>query len=192
MISPSALGAQWNPATGGATRQDALLQSKVNKANCQTLLGRLESGNLMGATPTAKAAEAFNEPSRNAKMTYQVASYSEADADKGMAWLKTLPNVCDGFTAVDPSGNKAIGQVVQTSLPNAGDDRFGVRMTMASTVQGLRTTLTLDAAAARIGPNVISVTNGGTGGAGSADTQQAVQSGVQRLQRVLAGKTPQG
>ncbi|WEB39505.1 hypothetical protein MOV08_09630 [Streptomyces yunnanensis] len=193
LISPSALGAQWNPAAGGGTgRQDALLRSKANKADCQTLLERLRSGNLIGATPTAKATEAFTEPSRNARMTYQVAAFSQADAVKGMAWLKTLPNVCDGFTAVDPSGNKAIAQVVQTSLPKAGDDRFGVRMSMVTTVQGLKTTLALEAAAARIGPNAVSVTNGGLGGAGHADTRQAIQSGAQRLQKVLAGQTPQG
>ncbi|WP_274918093.1 hypothetical protein [Streptomyces sp. WZ-12] len=193
LISPSALGAQWNPASGGGTgRQDTLLQSKANKPNCQTLLDRLRSGNLMGVTPTAKAGEAFTEPSRNARMTYQVASYSRADADKGMAWLRTLPNVCDGFTAVDGSGNKVIAQVVQTSLPKAGDDRFGVRLSMVTTVQGLKTTLALEAAAARIGPNVISVTNGGLGGAGHAATQQAIQSGGQRLQKVLSGQTPPG
>ncbi|MFI1198575.1 hypothetical protein ACH4VR_03725 [Streptomyces sp. NPDC020883] len=125
-------------------------------------------------------------------MTYLGASYSQADADKGMAWLKSLPNVCDGFTAVGPSGDKAVAQVTQVSLPKAGDDRFGVRMTMISTVQGLKTTLTVDAAATRTGPNVVSVTNGGLGGAGDADTKQAVESGARRLQKVLAGKTPQG
>ncbi|MFE3646771.1 hypothetical protein ACFXPZ_02495 [Streptomyces sp. NPDC059101] len=192
LISPSALGAQWNPAGGGSDRQDTLLKSKANKADCQTFLERLRSGNLMGATPSAKATEAFAQPSRSARMTYQVASYSQADADKGMAWLKTLPNVCDGFTAVDTSGNKVIAQVFQTSLPKAGDDRFGVRMSMVSTVQGLKTTLALEAAAARVGPNVISVTNGGLGGAGHADTQQAIGSGAQRLQKVLAGQTPPG
>ncbi|AIA08076.1 hypothetical protein [Streptomyces noursei] len=193
LISPSALGAQWNPVSGGGTgRQDTLLHSKANKANCQTFLDRLKSGNLMGAAPTAKAGEAFTEPSRHARMTYQVGSYSPADADKGMAWLKTLPNVCDGFTAVGGSGNKVVAQVVQTSLPKAGDDRFGVRLSMVTTVQGLTTTLALEAAAARIGPNVISVTNGGLGGAGHADTQQAIQSGAQRLQKVLSGQTPPG
>ncbi|MFE7318770.1 hypothetical protein ACFU7T_37590 [Streptomyces sp. NPDC057555] len=193
LISPSALGAQWNPASGGGTgRQDTLLRGKANKANCQTFLDRLRSGNLMGATPTAKATEAFTEPSKSARMTYQVASYAQADADKGMAWLKTLPNVCDGFTTADPSRNKAVAQVAQLSLPKAGDDRFGVRMTMVTTVQGLKTALTVDAAAARIGPNVLSVTNGGLAGAGDADTQQAVESGAQRLQKVLAGQTPPG
>ncbi|QRX96351.1 hypothetical protein [Streptomyces noursei] len=102
LISPSALGAQWNPAAGGGTgRQGALLR---------------------------------------------------------------------------PSGNKAIARVVRTSLPKAGDDRFGVRMSMVTTVQGLKATLALEAAAARIGPNAISVTNGGLGGAGHADTRQAIQS----------------
>lgn len=192
LISVAALGAQWKAGAGSASAgtKDALLRSKTDKADCQVLLDRLNSVDLFGAGPTAKSTGVFTESSKNARLTYQVASYRPEALDKAMDWLKTLPSACDAFTATDPSGNKVTGQVVKTKLPDAGDDRIGLRTTLATTVQGLKATLTLDAAAVRVGSSAVTVTNGGLDGAEGSATEQAVQKGVPRLKEALAGRTP--
>lgn len=192
LIGISALGAQWKAGAGSASAgtQDALLRSRTDKPDCQVLLDRLNSVDLFGAGPTAKSTEAFTESSRNARLTYQVASYRPDALDKAMDWLKTLPAGCDAFTATDPSGNKVNGQVVATKMPDVGDDRIGLRTTLATTVQGLKATLTLDTAAVRVGSSAVTVTNGGLDGAEGSATEQAVRKGVPRLTEALAGKTP--
>ena len=81
-------------------------------------------------------------------------------------------------------------QVVEASLPKAGDARQGLTMTMTGTSDGDPVTLTLDVAAVRVGTDAITVTNGGLGGADHDSTKTAVQQGTDRLKDVQAGRTP--
>jgi hypothetical protein len=81
-------------------------------------------------------------------------------------------------------------QVVEASLPDAGDARQGLTVTVKGTAEGNPVTLTLDVAAVRVGTDAIAVTNGGLDGADHDTTETAVQSGVQRLEEVQAGRTP--
>jgi hypothetical protein len=76
------------------------------------------------------------------------------------------------------------------SLPNVGDARQGLQITMNGELDGDPSTLTLDFAAVRVGDSALSFSNGGLNGADDASTQQAAQAGATRLKAVLAGKTP--
>lgn len=63
-------------------------------------------------------------------------------------------------------------------------------MTVKGESNGDPVTLSLDVAAVQIGADAITVTNGGLDGADHDTTSAAVKQGTQRLQDVLAGRTP--
>ena len=81
-------------------------------------------------------------------------------------------------------------QVVELPLPEEGDARQGLTVTMKGDSGGDPVTLTLDVAVVQIGANAITVTNGGLAGADHDTTSTAVEQGTPRLQAVLAGRTP--
>ncbi|GGN65594.1 lipoprotein [Streptomyces albiflavescens] len=200
LITNSDLGSQWTATQGTATWHDSLLKGKVdanafvtnkqNAVDCQKLLDGLYAEDLLGDPKGGQAATTFDDSGNNAQMRYQVAGYAKADVDAKLAWLKTLPDKCDQFPAVDAQGAQQNIQVISTSPPNVGDARQGLQITVDGEVDGAPSTLTLDFVAVRVGDSALSLTNGGLEGAEQDSTEQAVQAGTTRLKDVLAGKTP--
>jgi hypothetical protein len=200
LITNSDLGSQWDESKGVAAWHDTLLKSKVDEADfvtdkanakqCQKLLDGLYSENLLGKPQGASAVTGFDDSDNDAQMRYEVASYGKSSLDTQLKWLKTLPDICDQFTAVDGNGDKQTVQVVSTHLPDVGDARQGLQVTMSGKLEGDPETLTLDFAAVRVGDSALSLTNGGLSGTEHQSTEQAVQAGTNRLKDVLTGKSP--
>ncbi|MFI5683556.1 hypothetical protein [Streptomyces sp. NPDC051636] len=168
----------------------AFLNTRTNAADCQKLLDSLYSDTLLGRAAGASALTGFTQG--DARLLYQTGDYGQASLKKSLGWIDSLPDKCDQFTATGSDGGKRTVQVVENSLPGAGDDRQGLTLTMQGTADGDPVTLTLDVAAVRVGASGITVTNGGPSGADHDSTRTAVQQGAQRLKDVLAGKTPAG
>ncbi|MFD5817276.1 hypothetical protein ACFV06_12305 [Streptomyces sp. NPDC059618] len=200
LITNSDLSSQWEESKGVAAWRDTLLKSKVdasafvtdkgNAQQCQKLLDGLYSENLLGKPLAPGAVTGFDNNADDAQMRYQVASYGKSSLDTQLKWLATLPDVCDQFTAVNGRGDRQTVQVISTHLPDVGDARQGLRVTMTGELEGDPDTLTLDFAAVRVGDSALSLTNGGLSGAEHQSTEQAVQAGTNRLTDVLAGKSP--
>ncbi|MFF2361946.1 hypothetical protein ACFVU0_04330 [Streptomyces sp. NPDC058122] len=200
LITNSDLGSQWDESKGVAAWHDTLLKSKVdasafvtdkgNAQQCQKLLDGLYAEDLLGKPQGASAVTGFDDSDNDAQMRYEVASYGKSALDTRFDWLKTLPDVCDEFTAVTGKGDKQTVQVVSTHLPDVGDARQGLQVTMSGELEGDPETLTLDFAAVRVGDSALSLTNGGLSGTEHQSTEQAVQAGTNRLKDVLAGKSP--
>ncbi|MFJ6832539.1 hypothetical protein [Streptomyces sp. NPDC091209] len=200
LITNSDLGAQWEESKGVAAWNDALLKSKVDEADfitdkanakqCQKLLDGLHAENLLGKPQGASAVTGFDDSDNDAQMRYEVASYGKSSLDAQLKWLSTLPDICDQFTAVNGTGDRQTVQVVSTVLPDVGDARQGLRVTMSGELEGDPETLTLDFAAVQVGDSALSLTNGGLSGTEHQSTDQAVKAGTNRLTDVLAGKSP--
>ncbi|MFF3450733.1 hypothetical protein ACFYXJ_26730 [Streptomyces sp. NPDC002667] len=200
LITNSDLGSQWAESTGVAAWHDTLLKSKVdasafvtdkgNAQQCQKLLDGLYAENLLGKPLGASAVTGFDNSADDAQMRYEVASYGKSSLATQMKWLATLPDICDQFTAVDNQGDRQTVQVVSTHLPDVGDARQGLQVTMSGKLEGDPDTLTLDFAAVQVGDSALSLTNGGLSGTEHQSTEQAVQAGANRLKDVLAGKSP--
>lgn len=167
----------------------AFLEGKSDTSECQRLTDSLYDETLLGRPSGASALNGFQEG--DSRLLYQVAAYQKADLDESMKWLRSLPDTCDQFTLTGgDSGNRTV-RVTETSLPEEGDARQGLTVTVSGMSGNEPVTLTLDVAAVRIGANAITVTNGGTDRADHDTTSTAVEQGTQRLQEVLAGRTPQ-
>ncbi|MFI6486934.1 hypothetical protein [Streptomyces sp. NPDC050564] len=200
LITNTDLGSEWTETQGTATWHDTLLKSKVdtqafvtdkqNAVDCQKLLDGLYAEDLLGDPKGGQAVTGFDDSDNDGQMHYLVAGYTQSDVDAKLSWLKTLPDKCDQFTAVDNKGGKQTVQVISMSLPNVGDARQGLQITMNGELDGDPSSLTLDFAAVRVGDSALSFSNGGLNGADDASTQQAAQAGATRLKDVLAGKTP--
>ncbi|WP_329322120.1 MULTISPECIES: hypothetical protein [unclassified Streptomyces] len=200
LITNADLPSQWTGTSGAATWRDGLLKSKVDAsgfgtdknaaADCQKLLDGLYAEELLGPAKGTKAVTGFDDTDNQAQMHYQVAEYGETELHTRLAWVATLPQKCAAFTAVDGQGGRQNVQVVSARLPDEGDARQGLQVTMNGQLDGEPSTLTLDVAAVRVGGSALFLTNGGLNGAESDSTAQAVQQGTPRLQQVLEGKTP--
>ncbi|WP_037680909.1 hypothetical protein [Streptomyces griseus] len=198
LITEGDLEDDWTPVRDAADWRDSLLVGKVDvagfltaeadaAADCQRLLDSLYDDGLLGKPFGASALTGFREG--DARLLHQVAEYRRADLDKAMAWLASLPQKCDRFTATGAGGERTV-QVVEASLPEEGDARQGLTVTVKGTADGSPVTLTLDVAAVRVGADAITVTDGGLDGADHDSTEQAVTEGAQRLKDVQAGHTP--
>ncbi|MER5469368.1 hypothetical protein [Streptomyces sp. NPDC002685] len=200
LITNSDLGSQWDESKGVAAWHDALLKStvdpadfitdKANAEQCQKLLDGLYAEDLLGKPEGASAVTGFDDSDNDAQMRYEVASYGKSALDAQLKWLKTLPDTCDQFTAVNGKGDRQTVQVISTDLPDVGDARQGLRVTMSGKLEGDPETLTLDFATVRVGDSALSLTNGGLDGTEHDSTEQAVEAGTKRLKDVLAGKSP--
>lgn len=166
----------------------AFLEGKSDASECQRLIDSLYDETLLGRPSGASALNAFQEG--DSRLLYQVAAYQKSDLDESMKWLRSLPDTCDQFTVSGGDSGDRTVQVVEMSLPEEGDARQGLTVTVKGDSGGEPVTLTLDVAAVRIGENAITVTNGGLDGADHDTTSTAVEQGTQRLQAVLAGRTP--
>ncbi|MFE9940782.1 hypothetical protein [Streptomyces hirsutus] len=167
----------------------AFLSGKSEAADCQRLIDSLYDETLLGRPSGASALTGFEEGA--SRLLYQVAAYQKDDLDDAMKWLKSLPETCDQFTLTGGDGGKRTVQVIEASLPEEGDARQGLTVTVKGTSNGDPVTLTLDVAAVRLGTDAITVTNGGLDGANHDTTEAAVGQGTPRLEEVLAGRTPQ-
>ncbi|WP_314221086.1 hypothetical protein [Streptomyces zaehneri] len=164
------------------------LTGKTQAADCQRLLDGLYDEDLLGPPPGPSALTGFTEG--DSRLLYQVAAYQPASLDQSFDWLKTLPTACDQFNAVASDGSTRTVQVVEASLPESGDARQGVTVTVAGPSGGTPVTLTMDVAVVRVGDDAITVTNGGTDGADHDSTEDAVSHGTTRLKDVREGRTP--
>jgi hypothetical protein len=198
LITAADIEGDWTPANDAATWRDTLLVDKVDvasflkaktdAADCQRLLDSLYSDSLLGRAPGASALTGFTSP--HARLLYQVGDYGQDSLTKSLDWLRTLPDKCSQFTATGSDGSKRTVQVVDASLPAAGDARQGITVTVHGTAHEEPTTLAVDVAAFRVGASGGTVTNGGPSGVQHTSTETAVREGARRLADVLAGRTP--
>ncbi|WP_371667952.1 hypothetical protein OG985_10100 [Streptomyces sp. NBC_00289] len=197
LVTEADLEDDWSKVTDAATWRDKLLvgtvdvadflTAKADAADCQKLLDSLHGEDLLGKPSGASALTGFEQG--DSRLLYQVAAYDRAALDDSFTWLKSLPTECDSFTVTDGKDKRTV-EVIETSLPEEGDARQGLRVTVRGTVDGAPTTLTLDVAAVRVGSDALTVTAGGLDGDESDSTKQAAKLGTQRLKDVQAGKTP--
>lgn len=198
LITEGDLEDDWTQVKTAASWRDRLLIGKVDAAqfltaktqaaDCQRLLDGLYDEDLLGTPPGASALTGFTEG--DSRLLYQVAAYQRAALDKSFDWLEKLPTACDQFNAVTSDGTTRTVQVVEASLPKAGDARQGLTVTVKGPSGGSPVTLTLDVAVVRVGDDAITVTNGGVDGADHDSTEDAVSHGTTRLKDVQEGRTP--
>ncbi|MER7715413.1 hypothetical protein ABTX99_00460 [Streptomyces flaveolus] len=198
LITEADLEGDWNQVRDADKWHDNLLvgtvdvsdflSAKADAAECQQLLDRLYSGDLLGTPSGASAVTGFEQG--DSRLLEQVAAYQRSQLDASLKWMASQPQTCAQFTATDDSGDKRTVQVTEASVPEVGDTRRGVHVTVQGTAGGAPATLTLDVAAVRVGINAVAVTGGGLSRGETDSVQRATQQGTERLQTVLAGKTP--
>ncbi|MEU0004122.1 hypothetical protein ABZ079_07435 [Streptomyces sp. NPDC006314] len=180
LINPSDLGAPWTATRGAATWRDGLLKAATTAGECQRLLDALYSDELLGGP--ARVAVGLDDGDTDAQLRYQIGARRPADVDAALAWLRTMPAQCARFTATTATGLEEDVQVVDTPLPEVGDARQGLRISVATTTSdGQEYVLTMDLAAVRVGEDSFALTNGGLGDVPNDATQAAVQIGALRL-----------
>ncbi|MEU2426426.1 hypothetical protein ABZ619_36380 [Streptomyces sp. NPDC007851] len=198
LITPADIEDNWQLATDAATWRNTMLVGKVDVAgfltakadagDCQRLLDGLYSDSLLGRAPGASALRGFT--SDTARMLYQVGDYGADSLNATLTWLKSLPEKCSQFTATGKNGDKRTIQVVSWQVPNVGDARAALTVTVQGTSDGQPVTYVTDVAMLRIGASGAAVTNGALDAVDHDSTTLAVRNGAQRLKDVLAGKTP--
>ncbi|WP_399892702.1 hypothetical protein ACGH7X_33925 [Streptomyces sp. BBFR51] len=164
------------------------LTAKADAADCQQLLDGLYRDNLLGEPSGPSALTGFEQG--DARLLEQVAGYDRAGLDDRLKWLDSLPQTCDEFTATDSRGDKRTVQVTEASVPDVGDAREGLHVTVQGTADGTPVTLSLDVAAVRVGTSALTVTGGGLDGPQTSSVERGVRQGTERLKTVLDGGTP--
>ncbi|MFD5279909.1 hypothetical protein [Streptomyces rubrogriseus] len=194
LITAADLGEAWEPTRGAATWRDELLKATAERPDCRRLLDVLYTEDLFGsdAATAPRATAALDDTEDGAQLHYRVTSYRAADLDRTLAWLGTLPDRCGHFTARPARGTARDVRVTGLALPQAGDARRGLRVTVGGrapddgsggdardgTGDG---TLTVDLAAVRLGDDAISLTNGTLGEPADDATRTSVDIGTGRL-----------
>ncbi|MFI2201855.1 hypothetical protein ACH47Z_13990 [Streptomyces sp. NPDC020192] len=179
LITQNDLGAPWTTTRGAATWRDGLLKATSTAAECGRLMEALYTDQLLGGPP--RTAIGLDNADTNAQLRYQIGARRPTDVDATLAWLKTLPAQCARFTANTDNGLTEDVRVNEAPLPNVGDARQGLHITIATTHNGQDYVLTLDLAAVRIGQDSFALTNAGLGDVPNNATQAAVQVGALRL-----------
>ncbi|MER5211735.1 hypothetical protein ABT063_14415 [Streptomyces sp. NPDC002838] len=198
LVTEADLEDDWTQVRDAAAWRDTLLigrvdvadflTAKADAADCQKLLDALFDDDLLGKPSGASALRGFQQ--EDSRLLHQVAAYDRAALDSRLAWLESLPAKCDQFTATNAAGEQRTVQVTETSVPQTGDARQGLHVTVQGTAAGTPATLTLDVAAVRVGSDALTVTAGGLDGDEDDSFERAVTRGTQRLTDVLAGRTP--
>ncbi|MEU7407043.1 hypothetical protein [Streptomyces sp. NPDC044948] len=188
----------WNRVQDADKWRDRLLVGEVDVADfltakskatdCQALLDALYGDDLLGEPSGPSALAGFEQD--DARLLEQVAGYDRAGLDARLKWMDTLPQTCDEFTATGSGGEKRTVQVTEASVPDVGDAREGLHVTVQGTADATPVTLTLDIAAVRVGTSALTLTGGGTDGGQTSSVEQGVRQGTERLKTVLDGKTP--
>ncbi|MEU3984818.1 hypothetical protein AB0F77_32950 [Streptomyces sp. NPDC026672] len=187
LIGDADLGGSWTPTEGAATWRDGLLKSAAATPACQRLMDVLYADDLLGDASPPPAVVALDDGEDQAQLRYQVASRTPADVDRTLAWLRTLPQECAGFTTATVAAGPQSVQVAPAELPPLGDDRQGLRVTVTGQTpdeNGEPVVLTLDVALVRVGDDAITVTTGSLGADTADTTAQALQQGTQRLTQI--------
>ncbi|MFI1366741.1 hypothetical protein [Streptomyces griseochromogenes] len=180
LLTEADLGAPWSATGGAATWRDGLLKATTSAGQCQRLLDALYSDELLGAP--ARAAVGLDDTDTDAQLRYQIGARLPKDVDAELSWLQTMPVQCAEFTADTETGLIEDVQVTDAPLPQVGDVRQGLRVTVATTTDdGQESVLTMDVAAVRVGEDAFALTNGGLGDVPNDATQAAVQMGALRL-----------
>ncbi|MFG3248950.1 hypothetical protein [Streptomyces sp. NPDC048187] len=197
LLTEADLEGDWNQVGDADKWRDRLLvgevdvsdflTAKADASDCQQLLDGLYRDDLLGEPSGPSALTGFEQG--DSRLLEQVAGYDRAGLDDRLKWMASLPQKCDEFTATD-SGEKRTVQVTETSVPDVGDAREGLHVTVQGDTDGTPVTLTLDVAAVRVDTSALTVTGGGVDGGQSSSVQQGVRQGTERLQTVLDGKTP--
>ncbi|MFG2319498.1 hypothetical protein [Streptomyces tendae] len=188
LVGAGDLGETWEPTQGAATWRDELLKATAERPDCRRLLDVLYTEDLFGtgAATAPRATAALDDVDGGAQLHYRVTSYRAADLDRTLAWFGTLPDTCGRFEARDADGTTRDVRVTGLPLPEAGDARGGLRVTVGGTAPdngadaGGRV-LTLDLVAVRVGDDAISLTNGTLGTPADEATRTAVEVGTHRL-----------
>ncbi|WP_405554100.1 hypothetical protein [Streptomyces sp. NBC_01171] len=183
LVTESDLGSPWAVAGGIATWRDGMLKARSEVADCQRLLDALYSDQVLGAP--ARVAVALDDPGTEAQLRYQIGARRPSDVDADLKWLSEMPAKCARFTATTQTGWTEDIQVSDLPLPEVGDKRQGLRLTLTATdpenPDADEQDLTLELAAARVGEDAFALTNGGPGDVPNDATQAAVQIGALRL-----------
>ncbi|MET9731918.1 hypothetical protein ABZZ79_15060 [Streptomyces sp. NPDC006458] len=182
LISEADLGEPWTPTQGAATWRDAFLKAKAAQPDCGRLLDALYTDELLGAP--ARAAVGLDDGWDEAQLRHQVTAQPPAEVDRALAWLGGLPGKCGRFTATSSRGTPLSVTVDGIPLPEVGDARQGLLVTVSEETDGEWVTLTLLAAAARVGEDAFTVTTGGLGDVPPEALEAAVGLGAQRLAEV--------
>ncbi|MEU1691414.1 hypothetical protein [Streptomyces hirsutus] len=185
LITETDLGQPWVPTRGVATWRDGLLKSSTKNADCRRLLDVLYTEELFGTPAGPRAVVALDDAYSGAQLRYQVAAYRPADVDRTLKWLGGLPKKCGEFTATAKKDGVQKVEVDALKLPETGDARQALRVTMTGeTPDHQLTRLTLDVAVVRVGEDTITLTNGGFGDVASELVQVVVEFGVNRLTEI--------
>ncbi|MFF0702003.1 hypothetical protein ACFYVC_16990 [Streptomyces tendae] len=196
LVGADDLGEAWEPTRGAATWRDELLKATAERPDCRRLLDVLYTEELFGtgAATAPRATAALDDVDGGAQLHYRVTSYRAADLDRTLAWLGTLPDTCGRFEARDAHGTARDVRVTGLTLPEVGDARRGLRVTVGDTAsddgEDLRAdtrtntaggVLTVDLVAVRVGDDAISLTNGTLGTPADDATRISVEVGADRL-----------
>lgn len=180
LITQTDLGAPWAATRGAATWRDGLLKATTTAAKCQRLLDALYADELLGGP--ARVAVGLDDADTDAQLRYQIGARRPAEVDAQLARLRTMPADCARFTATSETDLVEDVQVSALALPEVGDAREGLHVTVATTTSDdQQVVLTMDVAAVRVGSDAFALTNGGLGDVPNDATQAAVQIGALRL-----------
>ncbi|MFD4257166.1 hypothetical protein ACFWR9_05950 [Streptomyces sp. NPDC058534] len=181
LITEDDLGEAWEPTRGAATWRDELLKATTERPDCGRLLDVLYTEDLFGTATAPRATAALDDADGGAQLHYRVTSHRAADLDRTLAWLGTLPDTCGRFTSRAAQGAARSVRVAALTLPEAGEARQGVRVTVDG---GGDTVLTVDLVAVRVGDDAASLTNGTLTEPATDATWTATDTGARRLTEV--------
>ncbi|MFE9608088.1 hypothetical protein [Streptomyces sp. NPDC006012] len=195
LITVDDLGVPWEQTQGAATWRDGLLKAVTDEPDCQRLLEALYTDELLGDATGMHAVTALDDGDEGAQLRYQVATRGPADVDRTLSWLNGLPEKCSEFTAATTAAGTQDVQVSEIDLPQVGDARQGLRITLtgeaatdseseSESEEAESSVLTLDVAAVRVGKDTIVLSNGSLGDVSADATSQALELGAQRLTQV--------
>ncbi|MFE7811960.1 hypothetical protein ACFU5P_08270 [Streptomyces sp. NPDC057433] len=185
LITEADLGQPWVPTRGVATWRDGLLKSSTKNADCRRLLDVLYTEELFGTSAGPRAVVALDDAYSGAQLRYQVAAYRPAEVDRTLRWLEGLPEKCGKFTATATKDGVQKVEVDALTLPETGDARQALRITMTGETSDRQlTVLTLDLAVVRAGEETIVLTNGGFGDVASEVTRVVAEFGTNRLTEI--------
>ncbi|CAL9496993.1 hypothetical protein [Streptomyces sp. Tu 3180] len=185
LITEVDLGEPWVPTRGAATWRDGMLKADTENADCRRLLDALYTEELYGAPTGPRAVVTLDDSYNDSQLRYQIATHPPADVDRVLTWLGTLPKTCERFTATTSRAGAQDVEVEELSLPEVGDARQALRVTMAGeTADGEPTYLTVDLATVRVGENAVVLTNGGFGEVLSEITRAVTHLGADRLAEI--------
>ncbi|GLW50573.1 hypothetical protein Stsp02_62340 [Streptomyces sp. NBRC 14336] len=189
LITEQDLGEPWSATQGAATWRDGMLKTTVEQQDCRRLMDALYTEEFFGPEVRPRAVTGLDDDWDGAQIRYQVLAHTPRDVDRTLEWLASLPSKCAEFTAVTATGARQHAWVSEFELPEAGDARQGLRITLTApgdeeAEDGGETTLTLDLVAVRVGEDALVFTNGGLGEVPEEATWATADIGARRLEEV--------